>query len=161
MITVYNHVLLLDFLKVCARMPEDEREQLEAMTGEPFDIDGAAVGNFCVPGPKWVIKAGDSPIVIGGFVPKRRGVWQDFLLTTPEAWSTHWFTVTRVCRRSMNAMLMSGQAHRLECIVPAVRVQNRPELKKWYKVLGYNEEGLHYGYCASGADAMSFARVKH
>ena len=70
MIQTYTNPLLLDFIKVCINMPEDERKQLEAFTGQPYDIDGAAVGNFTVEGPKWVIKADDEPIVIGGFVPQ-------------------------------------------------------------------------------------------
>lgn len=156
MIQVYNNPLLLDFIKVCIKMPQDEREQLEAFTGEPYDIDGAAVGNFTAPGPKWVIKVDDEPIIVGGFVPQRPGVWRDFLLTTPEAWDKHWFPVTRICRRIMDAMLISGQAHRLECVTPA----SRAKAFKWYRVLGYNNEGLHPGYCANGADAVSFGRVK-
>jgi RimJ/RimL family protein N-acetyltransferase len=160
MIQVYNNPFLLDYIKVCAAMPQDEREQLEAFTGEPYSIDGAAVGNFSVPGPKWVIKLDDEPIAVGGFVPQRLGVWRDFMLTTPTAWQ-HWFAVTRICRRAMDAMFASGQAHRLECIVPAARIASRIELVKWYKILGYNKEALHYGYCANGADAVSFSRVKH
>lgn len=170
MITVFNNPFLADFIQVAANMPEDERKQLEQFTGEKYDIDGVAIGNYTAPGPKWVIKVGDDqeafnlglarPIVVGGFVPQRPGVWRDFLLTTPDAWE-HWFAVTRICRRVMDAMLISGQAHRLECIVPVSRLEKRPELEKWYKVLGYNKEGLHHGYCADGADAISFARVRH
>jgi hypothetical protein len=161
MIHVYNNPSMLDFLKIAARMPDDERKQIEAASGEPYDIDGVAVGNYCAPGPKWVIKADEVPLVVGGFVLQRRGVWQDFLLTTPEAWVDHWFSVTRVCRRLMDAMLQSGQAHRLQCIVPVLRMEGHPKLWGWYEVLGYHKEGLHHGYYASGADAYSFARVKH
>lgn len=171
MIRVFNNPFLADFIQIASRMPEDERAQVEAMTGEPYDIDGVAVGNFMVPGPKWVIKSGTeeqfstglaTPIVVGGFAPQRPGVWRDFLLTTPEAWDKeHYFTVTRVCRRAMDAVLQSGTAHRLECVVPAARVQSRPELARWYKLLGYNEEGLRYGYCANGTDALAFSRVRH
>ena len=82
MIKVYSNPLVWDFLRVCSQMPEDEREQLEAFVGEKYDTDRAAIGNYEVPGPKWVVKEDDDPIVIGGFVPHRRGVWQDFLLTT-------------------------------------------------------------------------------
>ena len=45
MIKVYNNPLVWDFLRVCAAMPEDERAQLEAATGQPYDVDGAAIGN--------------------------------------------------------------------------------------------------------------------
>jgi hypothetical protein len=161
MIQVYTDPWLVDFLKVCANMPQDEREQLEAFTGEPYSIDGAAVGNFQVAGPKWVIKADNEPIVIGGFVPQRPGVWRDFMLTTPGAWEKHWFPITRIARRAMNAMFLSKQAHRLECIAPAPRLAARSAIEDWYRVLGYTREATLYGYCANGADAVLFSRVKH
>jgi hypothetical protein len=162
MIQVFTDPLLLDFVKVCILMPQDEREQLEAFVGQPYDIDAAAVGNYMVQGPKWVIKDGDRPLVVGGFKQQRPGVWRDYMLTTPEAWEKqYWFAVTRTCRRAMDSMFASGQAHRLECIAPAARLEQRPILKSWYKVMGYHEEGVRYGYCASGADAIAFARVQH
>lgn len=167
----YNEPWMTDFIQVCAKMPQDERAQIEALTGEQFNIDSIAVGNFMAPGPKWVIKAGETeeqladgagvPLVIGGFIPQRPGVYRDFLLTTPLAWDEYGFPVTRICRRLMDAMLLGKHAHRLECIVPAARVESRPELAKWYKILGYNKEGCHHGYCANGADAISYARVRH
>lgn len=172
MIKIFTNPFLADFIQVAANLPEDERAQIEAMSGEKFTIDGAALGNFLVPGPKWVAKIGATeeefasglatPIAVGGFAPQRPGVWRDFLMNTPAAFdNAHWFALTRACRRAMDAMFISGQAHRLECLVPAPRVQSRPELAKWYRVLGYNEEGLRYGYCANGTDAIAYSRVKH
>ena len=156
MIRVYTDPLLLDFLKLAVAMPEDERRQLEAFTGQSYDIDGAAVGNFTVPGPKWVIKVGDEPIVVGGFAEQRPGVWRDYMLTSPRAWTEHWFAVTRICRRIMDAMLISEQAHRLECISHASRAQ----AFGWYRVLGYEQEGILRKYCANGDDAVMFSRVR-
>jgi hypothetical protein len=160
MIQVYTNPLLLDFIQVCINMPQDEREQLEAFTGEKYDVDCAAIGNFTVPGPKWVIKDGDTVLCIGGFVPQRPGVYRDFMLTTPAAWDQHWFGITRVARRAMDAMLKTT-AHRLECVAPANRLAYRPEIEKWYSVLQYKKEATLYGYCANGADAILFSRVKH
>lgn len=157
MITVYSNPLLLDFIKVCIKMPEDERAQLEAATGQPYDVDGAAIGNFSVTGPKWVLKVDDEPIVVGGFAMQRPGVWRDFMLTTPEAWDKHWFGVTRICRRVMDDMLHSGMAHRLECVAHF----SREKAQKWYKVLGYNFEARMYGYYANGHDALLYSRVRH
>jgi hypothetical protein len=160
MIHVYNDPLLLDFLKVCYLMPEGERAQLEAFTGQKYTVDGAAVGNFTVNGPKWVIKDAEVPLVVGGFSMERPGVWRDFLLSTPDAWSPkYWFSITRICRKIMDGMLKSGTAHRLECVVPAARLSAK--LEGWYKLLGYNREGLLNGYCANGADAVIFSRVRH
>lgn len=169
MITIYNNPTLLDFIKVCARMPEDERKQIEAFSGEHYDIDGAAIGNFMVPGPKWVAVTNPGPdyvpIAVGGFAPQRNGVWRDFMLNTPDSFLAAdrktIFSMTRHCRRIMDAMFESGQAHRLECVVPAPRLESRPELDRWYTILGYSREGRRYGYCADGSDAISYARVKH
>lgn len=169
-IRAFSNPWLTELIQVCSLMPEDERKQLEAFTGEEYSIDSAAVGNYSSPGPKWVIKAAEcfddfavgksTPLVVGGFVPQRPGVYRDWLITTPQAFEKPYaFTLTRICRRIMDAMLT--QAHRLECVVPAARLQSRPELREWYRVLGYNEEGLRYGYCANGADAVGFSRVKH
>ena len=157
MIQVYSNPLLLDFIKVCARMPEDERQQLEAFTGHPYDVDGAAIGNFQVDGPKWVLKVDNEPIVVGGFAFQRPGVWRDFMLTTPEAWTLHWFGVTRICRRIMHNMLYAEGVHRLECIADA----RREKTFRWYKTLGYNREGVMYGDCASGHDAVLDSKVRH
>jgi hypothetical protein len=161
MIQVYTNPLMLDFIKVCIAMPQDEREQLEAFTGEPYTVDGAAVGNFTVVGPKWVIKADDEPIAIGGFVLQRPGVWRDFMLTTPDAWGKHWFAVTRIARKAMDAMFTSEQAHRLECIAPAQRLAYRPCIEKWYRVLNYKREATLWRYCADGSDAILFSRVRN
>jgi hypothetical protein len=160
MIQVYTNPLLLDFIKVCLNMSQDEREQLEAFTGEKYDVDSAAVGNFTVPGPKWVIKTDDEVLCIGGFVPQRPGVYRDFMLTTPEAWKTHWFAITRIARRAMDGMLKE-HAHRLECIAPAARLAYRPEIEKWYGLLGYTREAPLWRYCADGTDAVIFSRVRH
>lgn len=161
MIQVYTNPMLLDYVKVCILMPEDERQQIEAFVGEKYDIDSVAVGNFMVPGPKWVIKTSDDhPLCVGGFKQQRPGVWRDYMLTTPEAWEKRYaFSVTRTCKRVMDAMFSSYQAHRLECIAPAARLVQRPELIRWYRHLGYISEGVRKGYCADGSDAMAFART--
>lgn len=162
-ITLYRDPYLLDFLKLAADLPQDERDQLAKLTGYEYDIDGAAIGNFSVPGPKWVAKLEDGTLLMaGGFVPKRPGVYHDFLLSGKLAWSKEYGRrCTRICRDLMTGMLNSGQAHRLETVVPAARLAARPELERWYTLLGYNKEGTHYGYCADGSDAVWFSRVKH
>lgn len=156
MIQVYTNPLLLDFIKVCIRMPHNERENFEALTGEKYDVDGLAVGNFTVPGPKWVIKADDEPICVGGFVPQRPGVYRDFMINTPEAWEKHWFAVTRIARRALDAMFISKQAHRLECI----SLDGREKAFHWYRALKYTREATLKGYCANGKDAVLFSRVE-
>lgn len=162
MIQVFNDPMLLDYVKACIAMPQDEREQVEAFIGRPYDIDSVAVGNWQVQGPKFVIKDGDVVLAVGGFAQQRPGVWRDYMLTTPQAWEKqYWFQVTRTCRRALDFMFSSRQAHRLECITPVARLEARPEIERWYGLLGYYREGMRYGYCANGANAVAFARVSH
>lgn len=150
---------LLDFIRVVLNMAPDQREHFSAMTGHPYDVDGIAVGNFMVQGPKWCFRSNSVPIAVGGFAPQRPGVYRDFFISTPEAFSAHGFAVTRLCRRIMDSLLEGG-AHRLECIVPASRVQGYTKLEKWYAALGYKEEARHERYCADGTDAICYSRVR-
>ena len=162
MIQVFSDPILLDYIKICVLMPEDERSQVEMLSGQNYDIDAVAVGNFMVPGPKWVVKVENDPLCVGGFKQQRPGVWRDYMLTTPQAWEKkYWFTVTRVCRRAMDSMFQSKLAHRLECLTPASRLEQHPKLWAWYELMGYHKESVRYGYCANGSDAVAFARVSH
>ncbi len=158
MITIEQNPLLLDYIKVALAMPDDQKKQLENFTGHEFDIDGCAMGNFQAQGHKWVIRDENrEPLCVGGFARERPGVWRDFMLTTPAAFEKHGFQITRICRRIMDAMFLSGEAHRVECIAPL----SRQHMFKWYKILGYNKEAVLHGYCADGSDAVIFSRVQH
>jgi len=156
---VFNDPFLIDFLIVAQQMTDDQRNQLEEMTGEKYDAERAAVAAFTTPGPKWVFKTDEGqPIAVGGYAPQRPGVWRDYMLTTDEAWSPTYFgAVTRRCVRIVEAMLKSGEAHRLECISLA----SRTKAHDWYRIVGLHKEGVLHGYAASGADAIIFARVQH
>lgn len=158
MLQLIDNPILLDFIRVVLQMPEDQRRHFTTMTGQPYDVDGLAIGNYTVPGPKWSIRLDNEPIAAGGFVPQRPGVYRDYFLSTPRAFEPDlYFRVTRICRRLMDGM-MAGDARRLECIVPASRVS--PQLHKWYSALGYHQEAVHEAYCADGSDALCYARVK-
>jgi hypothetical protein len=163
MIQVYTNPSLLDFLKVCACLPDDERQQIELSNGVTYDVDGAALGNYeaSAAGPRWVIKDGELVLTIGGFVQQRPGVWRDFMLNVPEAFGPkYWRAITRVAKNAMDGMLRE-HAHRLECIAPVARLAARPEIEKWYRFLGYTREATLWGYYADGSDAVSFSRVRH
>ena len=158
---VFNNPLMIDFLYVAARLPRDEVEQLEAFTGHPFTIDGAAVGAFVAQGPKWVAKVDTLPIAVGGLVPERPGVWRDFMLNVEgNAFNgQNFWRLTALCRRICRHMFKTGQAHRIECIVPESRLLARPEIARWYKAVGYSREARMPGYLANGHPAVMYSRV--
>lgn len=152
---VFRSPTVIDFLTVCHRLPADEIEQFEAFAGEPYDPDRVAAIYSLKGGPAWVMTADDKPIAIAGFDQVRPGVWQDWMFSTPEAWSDHWRALTRQCRKGMDAMLRT-EAHRLQCVSLATRTRAH----RWYGVLGLEQEGPLRRYGAAGQDAIMFSRVR-
>lgn len=161
MIQLYNDPTLLDCVQACVNMPQDERDHVTEITGHDFTIDGAAMGAFTASGHKWVMKDEADmtyPLMLGGFMEERPGVYRDWLITSPRVWEQcNWFRATRICRRLMDALFVSGQAHRIECITPLARARVFP----WYKILGYTQECVMQGYTASGYPAVLFSRVNN
>lgn len=154
-LTVYRNPKLLDFVQVCHKLPADEREQYEAFSGKAYDPEEVAAVFSLRDCPSWVIVANGQPIVVAGFDMIRPGVWQDWLLSTPEAWSVHWRGVTKISRRVMDLMLRET-AHRLQCISLASRIHAH----RWYRPLGLVQEGVLHGYGVNGEDALMFARLR-
>lgn len=152
---VFSNPTLADFYMVCHRIPEDEREQAEAFTGRVYDPEATAAAYSLRDGPKWVIANDEGPIIVAGFDMVRPGVWQDWLFSVPEAWDKHWRSVTKICRRVMDAMLRAD-AHRLQCVSLASRIHAH----RWYRPLGLQLEGTLRGYGVNGEDALMFARLR-
>lgn len=149
-------VSLIDAILVCNRVPEDEREQYTVFTGQPYNMEDAAISAVSAPGVKWTIMDDErTPIAIGGFVPLRPGVLQDWMHSTPLAWDRHGRAVTRLCRRVMDELLRTD-AHRLQC----VSLRSRTAAHRWYGALGLELEGTLCGYGTNGEDALIFSRVR-
>ena len=155
-VKLYTNPQLADFYMVCHALCEDEREQYRAFAGEDYDPATMAAAYFLRDCPKWVLVGESGPLVIGGFDMIRPGVWQDWLFSTPEAWSPpYWRSVTKACRRVMDGMLNS-QAHRLQCLSLA----SRTRAHEWYRPLGLRLEGTLREYGVNGEDALMFARLR-
>ncbi len=155
MVTISHNPLLVDLLQVLAQLPESERRQYYAKTGEQLDVDVAAAHLYLQPGPKWVIATDDHPICVGGFTPISPGVYRDWMANTPEAFGKHWRSVSKYARRVMDGML-EYEAHRLECVVLA----SRTEVVDWYAFLGYSFEGTMRRAGAQGEDLALYSRLR-
>jgi hypothetical protein len=154
--TLYRNPTLFDFIEVCYALPEDEREQFATLSGKPYDPNVVAAQYFLRDCPKWVLCADDKPLCVAGFDYVRPGVWQDWMFSTPAAWSpAHWRTVTKNVRKVMDGMLVKD-AHRLQCI----SLKSRIQAHKWYRVLGLVLEGELEGYGINGENALVFKRMK-
>ena len=153
---LYQNPSLIDFLMVCEALPEDEREQWQVFSGSKYDPQAVAALYYQRACPKWVFYFEDRPLAVAGFDQLRQGVWQDWMFSTPDAWSPqHWRAVTRQTRKVMDHMLKTT-AHRLQCVSLASRIQAH----EWYRVLGLTLESPLEGYGTEGENALLFKRMK-
>lgn len=148
--------VLEDFAYITKRMRPDEIAQFLAMSGlSTYDPDLAARAYAMTGGPTFaLIDADNRPIILGGFAPKRRGVFEAWLAGSMEAWERHWYRITRECMRQIDTLL-TVNAHRVEVCALA----SRTETHDWYERIGFKREGTLTGYCADGQDAIMFART--
>lgn len=155
-LVLYARPNLIDIFQVCHEMMPDEREQYEAFNGAPYDALNFSARLSLLTGPAWALFEDKKPIAIAGFEELRRGVWQDWMVSTPAAWEPrNWRGTTRHVKKTMDAMLKSG-AHRLQC----VSLRSRIQAHRWYQVLGLRQEGVLEAYGVEGQDALMFARLR-
>lgn len=157
-VQVLNEVLIEELAYLARHMRPDEIEQDLAFSGEAeFSPEAAARRMINAEGPKFVIVAEGLPVVAGGFVFVRPGVWQGWQAGTIEGWDKHWRTITKATRKLNDRMLADPAVHRLQLCALAGR-----ELAfEWYeRSLRYQREATLSRYCASGADAVMFSRIK-
>jgi hypothetical protein len=149
--------VLEDFAYIMKRMRPDEIEQFLALSGlREYDPDVAARAFAMTAGPTFVlVEADNKPVILGGFEPKRRGVYEAWLAGTMEGWDKHWRRITRECMRQMDTLLTVG-AHRIEVCALASRTRTHA----WYERIGFVREARLTGYCADGSDAIMFARTR-
>lgn len=154
MITLAADPTVLDFLMVCQDLRADERAQIEASTGEPYDFKAIVASTCNAPAPRWVVLEDGKPIALIGYTEQRPGVWRDWMMSTDAVWKKP-IAITRICRRIMETMEKGG-AHRLECVSLATRV----DAHRWYRSVGLKFEGILRKWGANGEDAMMFARLR-
>lgn len=138
---------------VCHALPESEQKVIEAISGEKFDADTAALQAAKYPGMKWAIRADDTlmPIVVGGFLPCRPGVYRTWFYATSEAWERYGRDVTRLVRQVLHRTLKE-HAHRVETVTLADRFHTH----RWYETIGLSLESTMPGYGANQEAAVMF-----
>lgn len=150
---------VMDLAWLAVNMRDDEKAQWVAMTGADYDADLAARGFAAIAGPAWCLydDATRMPLAVAGLEPQRPGVYRAWMAATPGAWVTHWRTITKVCRRTFDAMLRDGSARRIETVALA----SRRAAHAWYdRGLGQRYEGTLDYFYADGQPAVIYARTR-
>lgn len=149
---------LNDFTLSAARaviwdLPKDELEQIR-LFGVPAGTDLALMSQ-ALPGPKWAFYAGELPLVVGGYIPNRTGVYASWFLATVAAWDFYGKDVTEMTRARIEFMLSNG-AHRIETVCLA----KRKLAQRWYRHLGLHLESIMTGFCIDGSDAAMYVTTR-
>lgn len=143
---------------VCKNLRPDEIQQYEALSGvAKYEPEVAALGWCNTPGPKFGLVARDgTPLVIGGYIPVIDGVLHSWMAGTPQAWETHWRSITKAARWMGDILLASG-ARRLETVCLASRTLTI----EWYiHSLRMQPDGVAVRFGRNGEDAARFVRLK-
>ena len=138
---------------LCEHARPDEIDQYEKVIGEAYDPDVAAT-LFHEAGP-WrtaVIGKNGYPACAGGFRMVVPGVYQSWMVGTPEGWRDSWKEIHRATRWLMTALLDKGGARRLQTSALASRV----EACAWYEKLGMQFEGIAKGFGTGGEDVANY-----
>jgi len=146
-------LMVLEYL--CARARPDEVDQYEAITGRDYDPEAAAVAFWS--GGKWALAVAHPdgrPAAAGGYEQVSEGVWQSWMVGTPEGWAEMWIDIHRATRFLTEALVDSGLARRLQTNALAERKQAH----EWYKRLGLKYEGTMVGLAHDGRDVAFFGR---
>lgn len=151
MITLSTNPRLIDFLLICELLRPNERAQIEALWGLPYDFERAASFCYNLPDPKWVGLSDGKPVAAGGFLQQRPGVWEIWLAGTDAAWAQP-IAMTRLARTAMRAMFESG-AHRLQ----HTSLASDTAAHSWYRSIGLKFEGKMAAWGSKGEDALMFA----
>lgn len=147
---------------ISSRMREDEKAQFLAVTGYPeFSADAAL---------EWMLDAArrsegfaftvlcddNLPAAAGGFHPVGAGVWQSWMVGTPEGWEQQWRSLTKISRFLMWRLFDLG-AHRLQTSA----ITSRVKAIEWFeRSLGFKPEGVFRHFGLRGEDIANFSRLR-
>ncbi|NII54402.1 hypothetical protein [Luteibacter sp. SG786] len=149
---------LLHLLYLCERMREDERAQYMALSGaSEFSPETAAVGFFNTPGLKFTVLGPDNyPAASGGAEQIGPGVWQTWMVGSPDGWTKTWRSLTKAASWLVNGLLEQDDVRRVQ----ATCLCARSAAAKWFeRSLGMQLEGIWRKYGRNGEDIAMFARV--
>lgn len=151
---------VMDIYHVASRMRDEEVAQYLAATGLPaYDPDECTrrvlsqMGEFSF----GLLDADGMPIVVGGYIETREKCFTSWMMGSEESWQKHWRTITKVSRRTMDALLNEGRAQRISDY--SLRARNKAQ--DWYKGgLGLEFSHVERKWYANGEDANCYIKLR-
>ena len=156
--TGMRETTLVDVLMVCADLPQDEIDQIEAFSGGKFNPETVALQVMSMDGLRWTCYELESnqPIVVAGFNSVGATIWRSFMLATNKAWAEHGVEVTLHCRHAVSNLVRGRQNIRLETMCLA----SRSKARNWYPSIGLEYESHIPAYGVSGETAVLYVKTQ-
>lgn len=152
--------LVADVVYLAHNMRKDEIAQFLAVHGlDRYDPEQAARIFLATPGESYVmLDESNLPVLMGGFIPIRNGVYEGWQVGTDAHWAKHWRKICKVSRRMIDGFFERDDVNRVQVCAVASR---ESKTFMWYeRGLGLQREALIRRYCGNGEDAIMFARTK-
>lgn len=146
---------LIDLTYITERLREDEYDQLAkfGMTTFPHALAYLAQSFL---GKRWTYYDDlGTPVLCGGFIPQRKGVYSTWFLTTAAGWDRYALEVTEAAAERLSFMIAGG-ANRLETLC----LDSRDRAHRWYTKIGLHRESTLKAYCVDGSDAAMFVMTR-
>ena len=145
---------LEDALWVAKQLPDDEIQQIQLLSGQPFKAEDTALWFHRT---KFKIGCRDKSetIAVCGFVPIGPGVYRTMFLATEYAWQYHGKELTEFTISGMNEIIAREGIRRLETLC----LKSRRKAQIWYKMLGLKLESTLISYAANGDDVVIFTKI--
>lgn len=148
----FQDICIGHLLHVFCNLRDSEWDTIYSILG-PQTIDSMVMRCSLYSGPKWAYGDEDKPpLIVGGFIPQRLGVYSSWFFPTINAWSIYPSEVTKVAVERKRLMFEESGAHRIETVCLA----SDKLAQRWYKSIGFNLEATMTGYCANGTDAVMY-----
>lgn len=146
-----------DLITVTCGLEAIEKEQMQALSGNAFDLDRTVQCAMNFPGPKWaIVDAADTAtaVAVGGLMPVRPGVMHSWFMARPEAW-VKGNNITELVASVVADALKSG-VHRVETLCLA----SRERALRWYEKVGLTHEATLKNYGVKGEDCVLYVALR-
>jgi hypothetical protein len=142
---------------IAERMRPDEIQHWLALSGAAkYDPEVAAAGFIATPGIKFSVLHNDgNPAITGGFHENSKGVWEGWMVGTPDGWERCWRSITKGSRWLVDELFVSGARR-----VFIATIAERESACAWYvDALGFQFEGMHRAGGAHGENIVFYSRI--
>lgn len=146
---------LLDALFVTSRVSDEERVQVEALSGEPFAVDHQVLAAMAHDISYTATAPDGVQVMIGGFDFPHAHLARCWSLSTAH-WPCCVRNITRATRTLIAMVFAETEVHRMEILSHGAR----RTAHYWYtRSLGFTEESVLHCYGHAGEDFILFART--